>query len=293
MPVIANVLSIVFPVFCIIALGYLFASFKKISLEPIIEVLLYLTIPALVISSLAQKRFSPGEVTLISMAVVGVVLGTGLFSYIYLSFVNRTELRGFYLTTMFMNSGNMGFPLALLAFGTDGLAVSVVYFIAVGLLVYTLGIYIAKGKGGFTEIFKLPLIYAAVIGLTMNLGGYTLPAPVLTTLEMLGAATIPLMQISLGYRLYSASISMLKTSIAGSVIRIGGGVAVAYVMVSLLGIQGLERKIIILSSAMPSAVITFVMSYKYRLQSELVASIVATSTFISVVTTPLVLMWLL
>ncbi len=288
-----SILAIVFPVFCIIGLGYLFASFKKIDLKPIIDVLLYLTIPALVVSSLTKKSYLPGDLAQIALAVAGVVLATALLSRAYLTLTKKRALRGFYLPTMFMNSGNMGFPLALLAFGTDGLAVAVVYFIAAGLLVYTLGIYIAKGKGGFTEIFKLPLIYAAVIGLTLNLGGMKLPGPVLTTLDMLGAATIPLMQLSLGHHLYSASITSLRTSIAGSVIRIGGGVAIAIVMVNLLGIDGLERKIIILSSAMPSAVITFLMSYKYRLQSELVASIVATSTFMSIVTTPLVLMWLL
>jgi predicted permease len=101
------------------------------------------------------------------------------------------------------------------------------------------------------------------------------------------------MQVSLGYHLYSARITTLGTSVAGSIIRIGGGVAVAYLLVTLLGIDGIERNVIILSSAMPSAVINFVMSYKYRVQSELVASIVATSTFMSVVTTPLVLMWLI
>jgi predicted permease len=244
-----SILTIVFPVFCIIGLGYFFASLKKISLEPIIEVLLYLTIPALVISSLVKKSFAPGELALISVAVFGVVLGTGLISHLYLSLVKRTELRGFYLTSMFMNSGNMGFPLALLAFGTDGLAVAVIYFIAVGLLVYTLGIYIAKGKGGFSEIFKLPLVYAAVIGITLNLTGMRLPGPVFTTLDMLGAATIPLMQLSLGYHLYSARLTTLGTSVAGSVIRIGGGVAVAYILVTLLGIGGVERKVIILLSA--------------------------------------------
>jgi predicted permease len=288
-----SILTVVFPVFCIIGLGYFFASFKKISLEPIIEVLLYLTIPALIISSLAHKSFAPAELALISGTVLGVVMGTGLLSYLYLSLVKKTELRGFYLTSMFMNSGNMGFPLALLAFGTEGLAVAVLYFIAVGVLVYTLGIYIAKGKGGFLEIFKLPLIYAAVIGISLNLTGLKLPGPVLTTLDMLGAATIPLMQVSLGYHLYSARITTLGTSVAGSIIRIGGGVAVAYLLVTLLGIDGIERNVIILSSAMPSAVINFVMSYKYRVQSELVASIVATSTFMSVVTTPLVLIWLI
>jgi predicted permease len=283
-----SILSVVFPVFCIIGLGYLFASFKKISLEPIIDVLLYLTVPALVISSLSKKSFLPGDLVEMSIAVAGVVVGTGIISRIYLSATKRTGHRGFYLSTMFMNSGNMGFPLALLAFGPDGLAVAVLYFIAVSLLVYTLGIYMAKGAGGLTEIFKLPLIYASVLGITLNLTGIKLPAPVLSTVDMLGAATIPLMQVSLGCHLFQARLTDLKTSLAASVIRIGGGFAVAFVITGALGIGGVERNVIILSSSMPSAVINFIMSYRYNVQSDLVASIVATSTLLSVITTTLV-----
>ena len=290
MPFLFKILFVVFPVFTIIGLGYLFASYKKISLEPIIEVLLYLTIPALVLSSLSKKRLVMDDLAIVALSACIVVAGTGIISYVYLSAIKRRDLKGFYLPAMFMNSGNMSFPLALLAFGMEGLTVAVLYYIAISFLVYSLGIYIAKGKGGFSEIFKLPLIYASVAGIAMNLADVRFPEPVVTTFDMLGAATIPLMQVSLGYRLRSAHLSHPGVSMAGSAIRIGGGFLIAYLLVTLLGIEGLNGKIIILSSAMPSAVINFVVSHRYNLNSDLVASIVATSTIMSVVTTPLVLM---
>ncbi len=288
-----NVLAVVFPVFTIIALGYVFAGLKKISLEPVIEVLLYLTIPALVISSLLKKQIVTSDLLAVAGSALAVVLGTGLMAYVYLKLTNRQKMRGFYLPTMFMNSGNMAFPLALLAFGAEGLSVAVLYYVSIGLLVYSLGIYIAKGKGGFSEIFKLPLIYAAVAGIALNLTGTTLPRPLTTTFDMLGAATIPLMQISLGYRLFSARLSKPWVSLAGSLIRIIGGFAVAYVVVSVFGIGGINRKVILLSSSMPSAVINFVVSHRYSLDSELVASTVAMSTLLSIVTTTILLMWLM
>lgn len=290
---IAKVLSVVFPVFCVIGLGYIFARFKKISLEPVIEILLYLTIPALVISSLSKKRLDTGDLALVSTAAFIVVLGTGLLSHAFLSAIKRRDLRGFYLPTMFMNSGNMSFPLALLAFGQEGLTVAVLYYIAISFLVYSLGIYIAKGKGGFAEIFKLPLIYASAAGILMNLADLRLPAPVVTTFDMLGAATIPIMQVSLGYRLYSARLTHAGISIAGSVIRIIGGVAIAYLVITFFGVEGLNKKIILLSSAMPSAVINFVVSHRYNINSDLVASVIATSTFLSIITTPVILMWIM
>ncbi|MBI5238769.1 MAG: AEC family transporter [Deltaproteobacteria bacterium] len=286
-----KVLSVVFPVFSVIGIGYLFANFRKISLEPVIELLLYLTIPALVISSLSKKRLVIGDLATVSFAAVCVVFGAGAISYIYLTAIKRREMRGFYLPAMFMNSGNMAFPLALLAFGHDGLAKAVIYYIAVSLLVYSLGIYIAKGsKGGLSEIFKLPLIYASVAGIALNLAGLRMPEPVLTAVDMLGAATIPLMLVSLGYRLHSQRISNADITLAGTFIRIGGGFVIAYLITRALGITGLNQKVIILSSVMPSAVINFVVSHRYNLDSELVASIVAASTLLSIITTPLVLM---
>lgn len=292
MPII-NVLSVVFPVFSIIGIGYAFARFKKISLEPVIEVLLYLTIPALVISSLLKKEIVATDLFAVAGSALVVVLGTGFLSYLYLTIIKKQNLRGFYLPAMFMNSGNMAFPLALLAFGPEGLAVAVLYYIAIGLLVYSLGIYIAKGKDGFAEIFKLPLIYAAVAGVALNLSGYSLPGPLLTTFDMLGAATIPLMQLGLGYRLFSARLSQPGMSLAASLIRIIGGFVIAYIVVTVFGIEGINRQIILLSSSMPAAVISFVVSHRYRLDSELVASTVAVSTLLSVITTPILLMWIM
>src|SRR3989344_1132092 len=288
MPIL-KVISIVFPVFSIIGIGFLFARFKKISLEPVIEILLYLTIPSLVISSLTKKQLIIGEVAVVFFVACCVVLGTGVISFLYLRIINRKELRGFYLPTMFMNSGNMAFPLALLAFGEEGLAVAIIYYVAISILVYSLGIYIAKGQGGFSEIFKLPLIYASIAGITLNLTDTTLPESILSTVEILGNATIPLMLVSLGYRLHSTHLTSLDISIAGALIRIAGGALIAYLITVIFNIDGLNQKIIILSSSMPSAVINFIVSYRYKLQSELVASIIALSTIVSLFTTPVIL----
>lgn len=284
-----HVLSIVFPVFSIIGLGYLFARLRRIDLEPLIEVLLYITIPALIISSLIKRGLIFGELFIVSISALGVVLGTGLMGFLYLSAIKRKELRGFYLPTMFMNSGNMAFPLSLLAFGEDGLAIAVIYYVTIGILVSSLGVYVAKGNGGFSEIFKLPLIYASIIGIVINLGDFSLPEPITDTINILGGATIPLMLIALGYSLYSTRLTSIDLSIAGVVIRIGGGILMAYILVNLLGVEGLSRKVILLSSAMPSAVINFIMTQRYRLNPELVASIVLLSTLISLFTTTILL----
>ncbi len=288
-----KVFDVVFPVFAIIGVGYIFAHFRRISLEPIIEALIYLTVPALVISSLSRKEIALNDALFTTLCACAVVAGGALTSYVYIRLTGREHLRGFYLTTMFMNSANIPLPLTLLAFGREGLTIAIIYYIVISILVYSVGIYIAKGEGGLSEMFRLPLLYSTIIGVGLNLGGVRLPEPLFTSFEMLGAATIPLMQVCLGYQLYSTRFSEMTLSVVASVIRIAGGFIVALVFVTLFDIQGVTRNVILLSSSMPSAVMNFVMSYKYGLEKDLVASTVALTTIVSVITIPLMLLFML
>lgn len=293
MPLLLATLEVAFPVFAIIAIGYGFAHLKKIDLGPVVDLLLYITIPALVISSLSKKTINPELLLTVAISATAVVLATGLIAFIYLWAIGRREFRGFYLPTIFMNTGNMGLPLALLAFGQSGLTVAILYYVTVSILVYTLGIYIGRGRGGFHEILKLPLIYATVAGIILNAGHVAIPTPIFTVFDMLGAATIPLMQLSLGYRLYSTSLSRPLMALSSSVIRIGGGFLAALIITRLFNIGGLTGKVIILSSCMPSAVITFIISRRYNLNTDFVSSAVALSTLLSLLTVPALLFWLM
>ncbi len=101
-----------------------------------------------------------------------------------------------------MNAGNMGFPLALFAFGDAGMQRATLMFVMLTFLQYSLGIYILNGRGNWTEIFRLPLIYAAIMGISVNLAQLRIPELLLQPITMLGQATIPIMLISLGYRLH-------------------------------------------------------------------------------------------
>lgn len=288
-----KILSIVFPVFITIAIGYIFACLKRIDLNSIIEVLLFITIPALVLSSLLRERIHLQDVGVVFLSALCVVVGVGILSHIYLKLTGREGFKGFYLPTMFMNSGNMALPLALLAFGEEGLAVAILYYVSVSLLVYTLGISLVKGRDGFREIFRLPLIYATVAGIGLNVVDISIPRPVTATIDILGDATIPLMLLSLGYRLESIKVKHLRMATWGGVIRIFGGFIIAFILVYLFKIQGVTGRIIILSSSMPSAVINFILTERYDLHPDLVASIVMVSTVMSVFTTPLLLAFII
>lgn len=293
MDIFIKVFNITFPVFSIIGLGYLFGGFKKLNVDSLIDLLIYLTVPALVLSSLIQKKIVLTDLFEVSAAALFVMAGSALLTYIYLKSTHQKEQKGVYISTVFMNTGNLPFPIAFLAFGTDGLQIAVIYYIIVSLMAYTVGISMAKGEGGIIEFLKMPLIYATVIGLAVNLSDTTVPVPLMNTFEMLGAATIPIMQIALGYQLRAVKIHNFFKALWPSLIRIIGGFLTAYLFVTMFNITGLNRTIILISSSMPSAVITFVLAYRYDVQKDLVASIVALSTFLSLISIPLLLAFLL
>jgi malate permease and related proteins len=194
-------LSPVVPVFFLIAAGFIFARWKKISLTSVTEIIVYLGTPSLVFSSLASKPLFAGDIIVLSAGVVLIFAGVGLLIRLYF-LLTGLRSRGFALPTLFMNAGNMGIPLALFAFGQEGLQRATLMFVIITFLQYSLGIYILNGRGNWTEIFRLPLIYAAIAGLFVNLAQIKIPELLLQPVVMLGQATIPIMLISLGYRLY-------------------------------------------------------------------------------------------
>ena len=281
-------LSPVISVFLLVAVGFIFAHWKKISLASVTEIIVYLGTPSLVFSSLASKPLFAADIVVLAGGILLIFAGVGLLIRFYF-FIFGFSSRGFALPTLFMNAGNMGFPLALFAFGQEGMQRATLLFLAITLLQYSLGIYILNGRGNWTEIFRLPLIYAALAGLLFNLTEIKLPELLLQPVTMLGQATIPIMLISLGYRLYQVESLQLGHALGGALLRIFGGFAAANIAVNLIGADGVNRQVLLLYGSLPAAVVNFVLTEKYRQNPGLAASIVVISTFISVLTIPIVL----
>jgi len=107
------------------------------------------------------RFYNPDTYMTFPIPGVGLIFAiVGLFVRFYF-LVSGFSSRGFALPTLFMNAGNMGIPLALFAFGQAGLQRATLMFVIITFLQYSLGIYILNGRSNWTEIFRLPLIYAA------------------------------------------------------------------------------------------------------------------------------------
>ena len=284
-------LSPVLQVFLLVAAGFAFAHWKKIHLTSVTELIVYLGTPSLAFSSLASKPLYAGDIVVLLSGILLIFAGVGLLIRLYFLVFHFTS-RGFALPALFMNAGNMGIPLALFAFGPAGMQRATLLLVMITFLQYSLGIYILNGRGNWTEILRLPLIYATLAGLAFNLLQIKLPEALLQPISMLGQATLPFMLISLGYRLHQVESLQWDHALGGALVRIAGGFAAANVAVYLIGAQGVNRQVLLLYGALPAAVINFVLAEKYRQDPALAASIVVISTLISPLTIPVVL-WLI
>jgi predicted permease len=205
----------------------------------------------------------------------------------------RLPIKVYLPPLVFANTGNMGLPLLLFAFGNEGFKVGILYMVSMTVLHYSLGIMILSFDKSPFELFKLPLLYSAMVGILLSLSDWSLPAYLERALRLLGEASIPTMIFSLGYKLSEVNISQFKKSLAFGGMRIGMGFILGIGVVKLFNINGLSSNVVVLESSMPPAVFNFVLAEKYNQDPKTVASIILVGTIISVITTPLIIFYLL
>ena len=191
----------------------------------------------------------------------------------------------------FWNGGNMGLACARLAFGEEGLDAAAVLFVTIALYNSLLGVWIAKGESGLGEALRMPLLYGAAGGIGLAVSGVELPRMLMEPIEMLGAMAIPLMLLTLGLQLRVLRIRDAGHAMAAVLIRMGGGLACAWLFVELAGIGGVDRQVLLLVGVLPAAVINAVMAQRYGADPTLVASTIVLGTLCSVLGIPLLLLW--
>lgn len=279
----------VLPVFLIILVGYAVGKVKKgADVQAFVDLIVYIAGPCLIFSSVSRSDINLTDFTTIAGAAIAIILIMTLLVFITLK-LTHSDKKGLYLPMVFGNTSYLGYPVALLAFGMDGLSRAVVYDMMNSLVIFSLGIYIVSHKNELQEGLKLPLLHAVVIGLAVNLLRIPIPDLLFTPIELIGMITIPLALLVLGYKLTEIKISDAKIALLASVFRILGGVMIALFIINLLSIEGLAKDIIVLQAAMPSAVMGMILAAKYNRDASLVASIVLITSVLSMISIPLIL----
>jgi predicted permease len=284
----------IIPIVLTVGLGFLLECRRSMDVRALSSISIYVLLPCLIFHSLLTTQLTLQE-ALPLIAVVLLVTGTlWLFgkSLARLRAFDRDDESFFLLTTMFMNAGNMGMPVALYAFGDRGLDLAVLWVLVINSLMNTVAVYYASrhrggGRQAIRTVLSLPTIYAAAAALLLR--GARLPFPefLLDPLQLLGRSVIPVAQLLLGIQLAKAraQVSLHVSGVLFSnVVRLLVAPALAFAFVSLLGIQGVTAKVAVLLAAMPTAVNIAIYTTEFDLMPRRVATAVFTSTLASFAT---------
>ncbi|MDR4465224.1 MAG: AEC family transporter [Nitrospira sp.] len=213
----------------------------------------------------------------------------------YLLQLPRETKGGFLLATGSINSVFFAFPVILATFGDEGLTYAVLFDLGQTTLTITLlyGLAVWFGTRSVTatsaaiRFLSSPPLWALACILTLKLSGSHLPPLLITLLTPLHLTTTPLASLILGLTISFSSIRQTAPfAILGVVIRMGGGLILGWATVGWLGLTGIERAVVMLVAAMPSAVSSVIFAAETGLDEELVASIVALSICLGLVMVP-------
>jgi predicted permease len=290
--VILELLDVVAPVFVVALIGLGWARsgahFDEVSISRLV---LNVGIPCLVFRSLTSLDVPPTELARmagLAAAVMSLVAVAGFAVLKAMKLPAHTYLG----PLVFANSGNIGLPICLFAFGDAGLALGMAYFAVSSTCHVVLGGPLFAGRFSLRPFFRSPLTWAVLITVGVVASGVRVPTWIGRTTTLLGDIAIPLMLLTLGVSLSKMHPQSLGRSIILSFVRLALGVSAGLLVTTVLGIEGLTRKVLILQASMPVGVLNYLFAQRYGRSPEQVASLVLVSTLVSVVSIPVLLAWL-
>ncbi len=285
----------VLPVFLVAIAGWVLARYVDLDGKTLGRILFYITTPMLVFRSLYLMHESAAAVRNTIIVTVGVMVGTAALGWLAAYDLGRRERAAITLTSGISNNGNMGLPLCLFAFGPAGLSLASVYYVASSFMTNTVGSVIASAgtlpvRSALGQVVRVPVLYAAIAGLTFNRLEWTLPVGVFRAVDLLADAAVPLMLVLLGVQLRNVTrIEPMPGLWRSTGIRLLGAPLLALGICAALGIAGMERNVLILQASMPTAVITSVLATEYDTAPRLVAMVILTTTLLSMATISVIL----
>lgn len=244
--------------------------------------------PSLVLASLSSAEIEPDTFARIMLATALVLTSMAAATFIVTRLLGH-DWRVLLAPMMYPNTGNMGLPVVLYAFGSTGFAVGITVMVTVALFQFTLGTLMTQSGNPLKALATTPTIYAVGISLALMLTDTILPLWLSNSLDLISGFTVPLMLITLGVSLASIQVKSLRSGLIFSLIRIPMAACVAWGIGSLLDLPPMAQAILTLQMSMPVAVFNYLFAQRAQREPEYVASLVFCSTLLALIYLPILL----
>jgi len=285
MDLVGRILQVIVPVFFIVAVGFFYGRRARPELGAFNRIVLDVLAPALVYTALAGKEFQLREQALLLLGGAVLILGSGVVGWL-VARASRTPARTLVPVVMFNNCGNMGLPLALLAFGSQHFGAAVALFSISNLFHFSLGARLTSAHARTRDLLLSPLMLATALGFASAATGVRPPELAFTGLKIMGDAMLPLMLFALGVRLTALRRQDVPRGMLGALARPMIGLALAVPLAWALGLEGAAKGQLILFGALPPAVMQFMLAERYGQEPEKVAAMVLLGNALSVLFIP-------
>ena len=284
-----TVLEIVAPVFLLGAIGFAWVRLGfEYRLQFVTQLSMTLAVPCLIFVALMETEVDPQALAAISLAAIAAYGAVTLLFWALVRLL-RLEVRTYLAPLIFGNTGNIGLPLALFAFGDEGLGFAVVVFAIMAVWSFTYGVWLVAGGGSLLKVVKEPLVAATLLGLLFLWRDWETPVFLTNTLRLVGQLAIPLMLITLGVAVARMTPGGLGRALWLSALKAAVCLAVAWTVGRWFALDPVPFAVLVLQVATPVAVTSYLLAEKYGADADGVAGLVVASTLLSVLYIPVVL----
>lgn len=290
------------PILSLVLVGFLLRQiglFRSGDSQVLARLIINTTLPAVIFLSIAQANVSPGRMALLAICGMVVSLGLGFTSIAITNYLHlERQIAGvIILATMIINIGFFLYPVFLTVYGQEGVSRLAAFDLGNSIVAHSFGFYLATHYGkrppvgllnSLRRVLSLPVLWAVLIGLMVNLLSVPLSPFLLKMLEPLAAANIPLAMLTLGafLQLRYTNLPLMSLTVA---LRMGGGFLLGQVCVFLASLQGLDKTAVSMGSAMPVGLAVIVYSASEGLDTEFAAGTISLSILVGLAMMPLLL----
>jgi predicted permease len=294
MEIYIKIFEVIFPVFFVIGIGYFLGKKNpKFDTNFITNFAGNIGTPAMIFYTVTTTGITLDVFISYFIYAIIMIAGFAVIGLILL-FLLKKDLSMELPPLILPNTGNMGVPICLFAYGTQGLGVASAVASVIILFHFTLGVFLARKKFSIDILIKSPPVYAIIISVIFLYFRIKTPIFLENTTFLLTYATIFLVLMSLGIALTRFKFS-LKNSIIMSVCRVLLGPLIAYTIIYNFKLSGLAAGVLLIQSAMPSAILNYLVGSMYSPKKvvDSIASTIVISTLMSFVTIPVVVFFAL
>ena len=289
MELILTVFQIVAPVFILAAIGFTWVKIGwSYEIEFVTRLAMTLSVPALIFVALMKANISADTLSNLFLSSLIAYLFLALIFWIT-GKIFKLNMATYWAPLIFGNTGNLGLPLAMFAFGEVGLGYAVVVFAVMAIGSFSIGVWMVSGGGSINKVFKEPMVWATLLGALFLIQGWQTPKWATNTLELLGQMAIPLMLITLGVALARLKINLISRAIILSILKLFVSVGVAWIIGIYFELNDIAFAVLVMQIATPVAVTSYLLAQKYGADANEVAGLVIASTALSVFALPVLL----